>query len=132
MQSNTKTMVIQTIIALLVIAGIIAALMIGIPTYRVWQQNMAGRARLAEAEYSRQIMLIEAEMNLQAEELNALAEVARARGAAEAMEIVQEKLTDMYIRYLWVRQVNLGDANIVYIPTEANLPILEAGRYLPR
>ena len=105
--------------------------MFGIPTYRVWQQNMAGRARLAEAEYSRQIMLIEAEMNLQAEELNALAEVARARGAAEAMEIVQGSLTDMYIRYLWVRQANFGDATVVYIPTEGNLPILEAGRFMP-
>ena len=132
MKSHTKTMVIQTIVALLVIAGVIAGLMIGIPTYRVWQQNMAGRARLAEAEYSRQIMLIEAEMNLAAEELNALAEVARARGAAEAMEIVQEKLTDMYIRYLWVRQANFRDATVIYVPTEANLPILEAGRYLPR
>ncbi|MCL2284889.1 MAG: hypothetical protein FWC32_00825, partial [Firmicutes bacterium] len=88
-------------------------------------------ARLAEAEYSRQIMLIEAEMNLQAEELNALAEVARARGAAEAMEIVQEKLTDMYIRYLWVRQANFRNATVIYVPTEANLPILEAGRHLP-
>ena len=127
-----KTMVIQTIVGLLVVAGIIAGLMIGIPTYRVWQQNMAGRARLAEAEYSRQIMLIEAEMNLQAEELNALAEVARARGAAEAMELVQGTLTDMYIRYLWVRQTNFRDATVVYVPTEANLPILEAGRDLPR
>jgi len=129
--TNTRTLAIQIIVSVLVIAGIIAGLMIGIPTYRVWQQNMAGRARLAEAEYSRQIMLIEAEMNLQAEELNALAEVARARGAAEAMEIVQEKLTDMYIRYLWVRQANFRDATVIYVPTEANLPILEAGRFMP-
>ena len=128
---HTKSHVIGGIIALLVFVAVIGGLMFGIPTYRVWQQNMAGRARLAEAEYSRQIMLIEAEMNLQAEELNALAEVARARGAAEAMEIVQEKLTDMYIRYLWVRQANFRNATVIYVPTEANLPILEAGRHLP-
>lgn len=128
---HTKSHVISGIIALLVLVAVVGGLMFGIPTYRVWQQNMAGRARLAEAEYSRQIMLIEAEMNLQAEELNALAEVARARGAAEAMEIVQEKLTDMYIRYLWVRQANFRNATVIYVPTEANLPILEAGRHLP-
>ncbi|MCL2287243.1 MAG: hypothetical protein FWC32_12890, partial [Firmicutes bacterium] len=73
---HTKSHVISGIIALLVLVAVVGGLMFGIPTYRVWQQNMAGRARLAEAEYSRQIMLIEAEMNLQAEELNALAEVA--------------------------------------------------------
>ena len=123
-----KKMILPSIVTVIVVGAAIAGLLFGIPVYRVWQQNMAGRARLAEAEYSRQIMLIEAEMNLQAEELNALAEVARARGAAEAMEIVQEKLTDMYIRYLWVRQVNFGDASVVYVPTEANLPLLEAGR----
>ena len=115
------------IIAALVVVLIGAGLLFGIPTYTVWQQNMAGRARLAEAEYSRQIMLIEAEMNLAAEELNAQAEVARARGAAEAMEIVQGNLTEMYIRYLWVRQMSFNQATVVYVPTEANLPILEAG-----
>ena len=120
-------LVLVAVVALAIMAG----LMFGIPTYRVWEQNMAGRARLAEAEYSRQIMLIEAEMNLQAEELNAQAEVARARGAAEAMEIVQGSLTDMYIRYLWVRQIGFGDATVIYIPTEGNLPILEAGRFMP-
>jgi len=128
MGHNQAGVIRNTVIGILVVALLIGGLMFGIPTYRVWQQNMAGRARLAEAEYSRQIMLIEAEMNLQAEELNALAEVARARGAGEAMEIVQEKLTDMYIRYLWVRQANFRDATVIYVPTEANLPILEAAR----
>jgi hypothetical protein len=117
-----------TVISGGLIVAFVLALMIGGPYYRVWEQNMAGKARLAEAEYSKQIMLVEAEMNLESEILNAKAEVERARGAAEAMEIVQEKLTDMYIRYLWVRQVNYSDSTVVYIPTEANLPILEATR----
>lgn len=121
----TKAKIITTVLVLAVILG----LMFGMPVYRVWEQNMAGKARLAEAEYSKQIMLIEAQMNLEAEILNAQAEVERARGAAYAMEIVQEKLTDMYIRYLWVRQASFANASVVYIPTEANLPILEAGRF---
>ena len=125
MTSTTK----NTVITVVVVVALILVLLVGGPYYQVWQQNMAGRARMAEAEYSRQITIIEARMNLEAEELNAAAEVARARGAAEAMEIVQEKLTDMYIRYLWVRQVGFANASLVYIPTEANLPILEAGRF---
>lgn len=126
MKNQTLKATVGITVMVIILIGVI---LFGWPQYRVWQQHMAGRARLAEAEYSRQIMYIEAQMNLQAEELNAQAEIARARGAAYAMEIVQEKLTDMYIRYLWVRQANLGGATIIYIPTEANLPILEAGRF---
>lgn len=34
-----------------------------------------------------------------------------------------------YIQYLWVRQqTNLNDKTVIYIPTEGNLPLLEAGR----
>jgi len=105
--------------------------MFGLPAYNVWQSRMAGRAAEEEAEYSRQITIIEAEMNLEAEILNARAEVERARGAAEAMYIVQDALTDEYIRYLWVRQLNLGNTSIIYVPTEANIPLLEAGRLVP-
>ena len=123
--------VMGIIISVVIVIGIIAGLMFGIPLYNVWQQEMSGRARVAEAEYSKQIMRIEAEMNLEAEILNAQAEVERARGAAEAMEIVQEKLTDMYIRYLWVRQINFGNADVIYVPTEANIPLMEAGRMVP-
>ena len=35
-------------------------------------------------------------------------------------------LTTTYIQYLWVRQQNNIPDKVVYIPTEANLPILEA------
>jgi len=126
-----KKTIIGSIASVIVILGIIAAFLFGMPIYNVWQQEMSGRARMAEAEYSMQIMRIEAEMNLEAERLNAQAEIERARGAAYAMEIVQEKLTDMYIRYLWVRQVNFSNAQVIYVPTEANLPLLEAGRLIP-
>jgi len=119
---------IATVAGIIIVIALIFGLLFGVPTYNVWREEMSGRARLAEAEYSRQIMLIEAEINLEAERLNALAEIERARGAAYAMEIVQEKLTDMYIRYLWVRQLDLNSATTIYIPTEANLPILEATR----
>jgi len=129
---TTKTKItLSTILSVIIVFGAIAGLMFGIPTYNVWRQEMTGRAAMAEAEYSMQIMRIQAEMNLEAERLNAQAEIERARGAAEAMEIVQEKLTDMYIRYLWVRQVNFSNADVIYIPTEANLPLLEAGRMAP-
>ncbi|MCL2356058.1 MAG: hypothetical protein FWC70_02705 [Defluviitaleaceae bacterium] len=116
-------------IAILVLA-IVGGVLWAIPTYRVWQREMEGRAERAQAEWNKQIIVIEAEARLEAETLNARAEVARAHGAAEAMHIVQDALTETYIRYLWVRLM-ADNPNVIYIPTEAGLPLLEVGRVLP-
>ena len=116
--------VIVGVICLLVIVGLIMWL---IPVYRVWSSEMRGRADFAEAEFNKQIIVIEAEARLEAEKLNAEAEVERAKGAANAMYLVQDALSETYIRYLWVRLMADSD-NIIYIPTEASLPILEVNR----
>ena len=101
----------------------------GCPRYNVWQQEMSGKAEFAKAEQNRRIKIEEAKANLEAERLNAQAEVERAKGAAEAIRIENGALTEKYIQYLWVRQQSsLNDKTVIYIPTEANLPILEAGR----
>lgn len=122
---NTKYVVITISVAVvLLLVG-----MFGIPVYRVWSQEMRGRAALAEAEQNRRIKVEEARANLEAEKLNAKAEIERAKGAAEAIKIENGTLTPTYIQYLWVRnQTNLNEKTVIYIPTEANLPILEAGR----
>lgn len=106
--------------------AIIALFLFGVPRYKVWQQEMKGRAELAQAEQNRQIRIEEAKANLEAEKLNAQAEVVRAQGAAEAIKIENGSLTPTYIQYLWVRQQNTSANKVIYIPTEAGLPILEA------
>lgn len=104
-------------------------LMIIIPKYKVWTSELQGRAEFVRAEQNRQIRIEEAKANLEAEKLNAQAEIERAKGAAAAIEIENGKLTETYIRYLWVRQQNnLNDKTIIYIPTEGGLPILESTR----
>jgi hypothetical protein len=101
----------------------------GCPRYNVWQQEMSGKAEFAKAEQNRRIKIEEAKANLEAEKLNAQAEVERAKGAAEAIKIENGSITPAYIQYLWVRQQNnLNDKTVIYIPTETNLPVLEASR----
>lgn len=105
---------------------IIAICMVGCPSCNVWQQEMSGKAEFAKAEQNRRIKIEEAKANLEAEKLNAQAEIERAKGAAEAIRIENGSITPTYIQYLWVRQQNNVPNKVVYIPTEANLPILEA------
>ncbi len=124
---KTKHIIIAFISGLI----LIFILLFGVPVYKVWQQEMRGRAQFAEAEQNRKIKVEEARANLEAEKLNAQAEVERAKGAAEAIKIENGTLTDRYIQYLWVRnQNNLNDKTVIYVPTETNLPILEAGRMI--
>ena len=118
------------IIIFFVVVGIIGSLW-AFPKYRVWQREMSGKAELAEAKWNRQIAIEEAQANLESEKLNAQSEIERAKGAAEAIEIEGGSLTERYIQYLWVRQNQFNDKTTIYIPTEANLPILEAVRLQP-
>ena len=120
------TIVFMVIIGIILFAGIIALSMWGLPTYKVWQKELAGKATLREAQWDRQVQIEEAQANLEAEKLNAQAEVERAKGMAEAIKIEGDKLTTEYIQYLWVRQNTFNDKTTIYIPTESQLPILEA------
>lgn len=105
---------------------LLAILMAVLPIYGVWNSKQSGKAKLAEAEFSKRTKLEEAKANLESEKLNALAEVERAKGAAQSIQIEAGKITDNYIKYLWVRNLENGNNNKIYIPTEAGLPILEA------
>lgn len=113
------------------LAGIIVvvALLLGVPYYRVYSATMSGKAEYEQAQQNRRIKVEEAKANLEAEKLNAQAEIERAKGAAKAIEIENGSLTPTYIQYLWVRQQNLNPGDkVIYVPTETGLPILEAGR----
>lgn len=121
---EVKAAIIASVLGIVVIIS----LMIGLPVYNVWRSNKMGVAEYVRAEQNRKIKIEEAKANLEAEKLNAQAEIERAKGAAEAIRIENGSITPTYIQYLWVRQQNANSNNkIIYIPTEAGLPILEAG-----
>ena len=97
---------------------------------RPWFASQHGKAELAQAEQNRQIAVLEAQAKKESAIQLAQAEIERARGVAEANRIIGESLqgNDDYLRYLWITEVAGKDTQktTVYIPTEANIPILEA------
>jgi len=110
---------------------LIAAGMYGCPQYHVWSQGLAGQAELRRAEQNRQIKIQEATAHEESAKHLARAEVERAKGVAEANKIIGASLTnnESYLRYLWIHALENGKSDVIYVPTEANLPILEAGRF---
>ena len=123
---------VWTFVGLFVIAGLLAIAMVGCPTYNVYASSMAGKAMLAHANFSKEVAVAEAKAKKESASLLAEAEVARAKGVAAANEIIGDSLkgNDAYLRYLWITEVAGKDIDktVVYIPTEANVPIMEAGR----
>ena len=111
-----------------IVIGTIVGLMFGWQEFKVYSKQQTGRAMLAEAESSKQVQIEEAKANLESQKLNSKAEVERAKGAAEAIAIEDGKLTERYIQYLYVQNLEKLDTKLIYVPTEGGLPLLEAGR----
>jgi hypothetical protein len=115
----------------LVLIVVIAAGMGGCPLYNVWNQGLVGQAELRRAERNRQIKIQEAKAGQESAVHWAQAEIERAKGVAQANQIIGESLhnNEAYLRYLWIHALSEGKNEVIYVPTEANLPILEANRF---
>lgn len=129
---NSKALVI----VFAAIAILVVVLMVGLPVYNVWQQEMAGKAEMAKAEQNRKILIEEAKARLEAEKLNAQAEVERARGMAEAMKLENGTLNTTYNQYLFIRTLeklaDKGDLpQIIYMPSEGLVPVMDVSTKTP-
>jgi regulator of protease activity HflC (stomatin/prohibitin superfamily) len=111
-------------------------LMYGCPQYNVYYSRLDGEARLARAESERQVQVRDAQGKLDAAGRLAQAEVERAKGVAEANKIIGSSLHDneAYLKYLWINELGMNGKSptVIYVPTEANIPILEAGRHIAK
>lgn len=56
-------------------------------------------------------------------------EVARAQGVAQSNKIIAASIDSNFLNYLWIQGLQSNDKQVVYVPTESNLPIMEAGRF---
>lgn len=98
--------------------------------YNLWSSALAGEAELKRAEWNRQITVREAQAKKDASVMLAEAEIERAKGVAQANRIIGDSLkgNEDYLRYLWIDSLQQTKDQIIYVPTEAGLPILEATR----
>lgn len=126
MDSETRNVVLVAVLVLMLLTfgGCWAY-----PNYAVWQQTKAGEAELRRAEQNRQIAVQEAQAKLESAKLLAQAEAERAKGVAEANRIISDGLkgNSEYLRYLWIQGLQTNQMQVIYVPTEAGLPVLEAG-----
>ena len=121
---------IDPTIAVVGLAGviIIAGLAFGLPQYGVWTKTLSGKAQLQEAEYTRQVAVLEAQAKKDSAQQLADAEIIRATGVAKANQIIGDSLKDNreYLQYLYITGLEEGSnkGNVtIYVPTENGLPV---------
>jgi regulator of protease activity HflC (stomatin/prohibitin superfamily) len=86
-------------------------------------------AQSIEAKLRAEQESLQKEFELTKAKKDAEIEIARAQGVAKSNEIIAGSISDNYLRYKWIESLRTNDLTVVYVPTEANLPIMEAGRW---
>ena len=114
------------LLILFIIVAFVGVALWGMPKYKVYSKELNGKAQLKEAEWNKQITIEEAKAEKESAQLKADAEVIRARGIAEANEIIGASITANYLKYRFIEGLHDGSSEVIYVPTEAGLPILEA------
>lgn len=114
-----KLRAILSVSSLVLFTGLSAAVAFGYPQYKVWEQSKAGEAALAKATQDRQIKVQEAE-----------AEQEAASKQAEANRILGESIRQYpeSMEQKWVEAIEKTSNQVIYLPTEASVPITESAR----
>ena len=114
---------IATIIIIL-LGGFTVLAMWGCPQYNVYTQRLQGEAALSKAEGQRQILVTQAHAEREAAALRAEAIKIVGQAAKDFPEYRQQEFIGAFAEALKDGHV----AQIIYVPTEANIPIIEPGR----
>ena len=91
---NYKSWACIILTGLFLVVGGVGSCMYIRPKYNVWSPEMAGKAEFAKAEQNRKIKIEEAKANLEAEKLNAQAEIERAKFSRQFSDEVSWQKVD--------------------------------------
>ena len=113
---------VSFLVSLFVISSIVG------PIYNVWAQSLEGKAELQKAEFTRQVAVLEAKAKLDSAKELAQAEVERAKGVAQANQIIGDSLKGNreYLQYLYITGLEEGSQKgntTIFVPTEGGMPV---------
>lgn len=124
MTTEQKSLVKVVLGGVTLSVAILMAGLFGYPLYNVWSQRLQGAAELAHAESARKIQVQQAEGEKEAAQLRADAIRIVGQAAKDFPEYRTQEFIGAFAEALKEGKIT----QIMYIPTEANIPITEAGR----
>jgi len=124
-QKSNIGIILGSIVGVIFLIFLVAAGMFGCPQYNVWQQGLAGEAQLNRAEQTRKILIEQAKAEKESATFRADAIGILGKAAKEYPEYRLQEFLGAFAEAL-----QNGDIEkIIYVPTEANIPIMEASRF---
>ena len=108
----------------LVLIVLVGAVMAGCPTYNVYSARMEGEAVVARANGAKMALVAQATAEKDAAQLRADAIKIVGQAAKDFPEYRQQEFIGSFAEALHQGKIS----QIIYVPTEANIPITEAGR----
>ena len=93
-------------------------------TFDVWRREKAGTARLRQAEQERRILVVQAQAEAEAAVLRARAIETVGAAAQRFPEYREQEFMGAFAEAIQTNR----NLQLVYVPTEAAIPIVEAGR----
>lgn len=101
---------------------VICLAMVGCPQYNVYSQRLDGEAALAKADSTKKVLVTQAQAEKDAAQLRADAIKIVGQAAKDFPEYRQQEFIGAF-----AEAMNNGKIDkIIYVPTEANIPIIEA------
>jgi len=94
------------------------------PVYGVWQAGLSGKAALMRAEQEKQIQIEQARAELESAKLRAEAIAIVGKASKEFPEYRTQEFIGAFGEAIKSGAID----QIIYVPTEANIPIVDAGR----
>jgi regulator of protease activity HflC (stomatin/prohibitin superfamily) len=112
-----------TVVGILVTIVLILVCMFGFPMWNVWRSGLEGEAALKKAEQTRMIQIQQAKGEKEAAQFRADAIAIVGKAATDFPAYRTQEFIGAFAEALHSGKIN----QIIYVPTEANIPIIEAG-----
>lgn len=123
-ETNWPTTILAACSATFIVILVICLLCFGIPKWNVWRAGLSGEASLKKAEQEKLIMIETAKAEKEAAEYEAEAIRIMGEAAKKYPEYRQQKFIGAFSEALEKGNID----QIIYVPTEASIPILETQR----
>jgi regulator of protease activity HflC (stomatin/prohibitin superfamily) len=114
----------QIISVAVILCSIIAGILGGYPQYKVYSSRLDGEAILAHAHSAREVQVAQAQGEKDAALLRAQAIAIVGQAAKDFPEYRTQEFIGSFAEALKEGKIN----QIIYVPTEANIPLLEASK----
>lgn len=113
---------IAIMFGIVILCLFIAGAMVGCPQYKVYSSRLDGEAALAKANSTKQVLVTQA----QAEKEAAQAQADAIRIVGQASKDFPQYREQQFIQAFGEAMQSDKIEKIIYVPTEANIPIIEA------